>query len=158
MQIADLLTPERVRICEQASSKKKLLEKISEILSQDSECSARQIYESLYQREKLGNTSLGNGIAIPHGKLPDCDAAMSGVFLLLKEPLDFDSVDGEPVDTVFALVMPEDAGEENLSLLGDIANELFTSEDFLKAIHAAPDAAHIYDLLSNWSADESQTA
>lgn len=106
----------------QTTSKKRLLEQIANMLAEHlPDTDARQIFRTLIEREKLGSTGIGNGVALPHGRIAGLKDVV-GVFLHLKNALDFDAVDHLPVDLVFAILVPEDATEEHLNLLASLAS------------------------------------
>jgi PTS system nitrogen regulatory IIA component len=147
MLISDLLSPERIRCDVQSSSKKRLLELISEELARNTdEFSKREIFESLIARERLGSTGLGKGVAIPHGRVKGSQHVQAA-FMRLKKPLPFDAMDGEPVDLLFCLAVPEDCGEDHLKLLAQVA-ELFSDGDLLKELREAETPAQLLQLLS----------
>jgi len=147
MLISDLLSPEKIHCDVRCSSKKRLLELISEELARNSDKhSQREIFESLCARERLGSTGLGQGVAIPHGRIKGADHVEVS-FIRLKKPLPFDSVDGEPVDLLFALAVPESCGEDHLKLLAQVA-ELFGDADLLAQLRAAEDTGTLLQLLS----------
>lgn len=148
MFISDLLTLEKVHCDVHSSSKKRLLELISEELARNSEqFSQREVFESLCARERLGSTGLGNGVAIPHGRVKGTDSVEVS-FFRLKKPLPFDAADGEPVDLLFALAVPESCGEDHLKLLAQVA-ELFSDPEILVELRTAEDAAGLLKLLSS---------
>jgi PTS system nitrogen regulatory IIA component len=147
MLISDLLSPERIRCDVQSSSKKRLLELISEELARDTdEFSKREIFESLCARERLGSTGLGKGVAIPHGRVKGSQHVQAS-FIRLKKPVAFDAVDGEPVDLLFCLAVPEDCGEDHLKLLAQVA-ELFSDPDVLRGLREAKTPGRLLELLS----------
>lgn len=147
MLISDLLSPERIHCDVHSSSKKRLLELISEELARNSEeLSQREIFESLCARERLGSTGLGKGVAIPHGRVKGT-RHMEASFLRLKKPLPFDAIDGEPVDLLFALAVPEKCGEDHLKLLAQVA-ELFSDPELLEELRAADSSGKMLKLLS----------
>jgi PTS system nitrogen regulatory IIA component len=147
MLISDLLSPERIRCDVQSSSKKRLLEIISEELSRNSdEFSKREIFESLCARERLGSTGLGKGVAIPHGRVKG-SRHVEASFIRLKKPVPFDAADGQPVDLLFCLAVPEDCGEDHLKLLAQVA-ELFSDPDLLRQLREANDSGRLMQLLS----------
>jgi PTS system nitrogen regulatory IIA component len=147
MLISDLLSPERIRCDVQSSSKKRLLEVISEELARDtSEFSKREIFESLIARERLGSTGLGNGVAIPHGRVKGSQHVQAA-FIRLKKPVPFDAVDGQPVDLLFCLAVPEDCGEDHLKLLAQVA-ELFSDPEILQQLREAESPARLLQLIS----------
>lgn len=152
MQLIDLLTPDNVASGVNAGSKKRALEMASEELAREQEqASSRQILEGLCAREKLGSTGLGHGVAIPHARMAGLDQP-AGAMIRLAEPVDFDAADREPVDLIFALVVPEAATEEHLQLLGQIA-ELFGDENRRENVRRADDAKAMYELIARWHAE-----
>jgi len=157
MLISDLLNPESIRFDVHSSSKKRLLEIISEELARnDDELSAREIFESLCARERLGSTGLGKGVAIPHGRIKG-NHPIRASFIRLKKPLAYDALDGEPVDLLFAMTVPENCGEDHLKLLAHIA-ELFSDPQLLQRLREADSSGALLKLLlSKRSANESGT-
>jgi PTS system nitrogen regulatory IIA component len=127
MNISQLLSPESTLVCDQISSKKKILEKVSEVMAEDIICNPKAIFESLLSREKLGTTALGDGVAIPHGRAACCEE-VTAVFILLESPVDYDAPDGKPVDIIFAILVPEHAHAEHLKSLAQIAEVLSDSK------------------------------
>lgn len=120
MNIANLLKPDCILLDISASSKRELLEKIA---AQGALCSGlhqKEIFDALLQRERLGTTGTGDGVAIPHSRFVNLKQ-IYGVFVRLSEPVDFESVDEKPVDLVFALLAPESAGADHLLALSQIA-------------------------------------
>lgn len=147
MLISDLLTPERIRFDVQSSSKKRLLELISQELARNSESlSEREVFESLCARERLGSTGLGNGVAIPHGRVKGSETVQAS-FIRLKKPLPFDAIDGKPVDLLFAMTVPEQCNEDHLKLLAQVA-ELFSDPDLLGKLREAENSGTLLQLLS----------
>jgi len=147
MLISDLLSPEKIHCDIHCSSKKRMLELISEELARNTELhSQREIFESLCARERLGSTGLGKGVAIPHGRIKGTDNVEVS-FIRLNKPLPFDSVDGEPVDLLFALAVPENCGEGHLKLLAQVA-ELFGDAELLAELRAAESPEELLKLLS----------
>ena len=147
MLISDLLSAERIRCDVQSSSKKLLLELISEELARNSdEFSKREIFESLCARERLGSTGLGKGVAIPHGRVKGSRHVQAS-FIRLRKPLPFDAADGEPVDLLFCLAVPEDCGEDHLKLLAQVA-ELFSDPQLLRELREAESPGRLLQLLS----------
>ena len=148
MLVSDLLSPDRVLPEVRTSSKKKLLELVSEALvKNDTSLDSREVFESLCARERLGSTGLGKGVAIPHGRIHG-SAGVQAVFIRLAKPLAYDSVDGEPVDLLFALAVPENCTSDHLKLLSQIA-ERFSNAELLEKLRAAEDAGELIDLLSS---------
>ena len=117
MEIADLVTPAGVVPSLKATSKKQALQEIAAKAAESTGRSEREIFDVLMQREKLGSTAVGNGIAIPHGKLAKIDK-IHGVFARLERPIDFEALDGQPVDLICVLLAPEAAGADHLKEIG----------------------------------------
>lgn len=152
MQLIDLLNPESVACNVHAGSKKRALELASEQLAREQDqAGSRQILEGLCAREKLGSTGLGHGVAIPHARLESLEKP-AGAFIRLAEPVEFDAADREPVDLLFALVVPEAATEEHLQLLSQIA-ELFGDESRRTRARGAEGSKEVYDLITHWHAE-----
>lgn len=152
MQLIDLITPDNVSSNVHAGSKKRALEVVSEELAREQDqAGVRQILEGLCAREKLGSTGLGHGVAIPHARMEGLRQP-AGVMIRLAEPVDFDAADREPVDLIFALVVPEAATDEHLQLLSQIA-ELFGDENRRESVRHAGDSKAMYDLVAQWHAE-----
>ena len=150
MHLLDLLSPARVRANAAVTGKKRLLEQLSKLLAEGGGEAERAIYDSLCGRERLGSTGLGHGVAIPHGRSARATVA-TGAFLRLSEAVDFGAPDGEPVDLVFALVVPEHYAQQHLLLLASLA-EMFGDAAFRQQLRQAPDSAALFALLSDWQA------
>lgn len=147
MFLSDLLSPERICCDVHSSSKKRLLETISKELARNSDdLSQREIFESLCARERLGSTGLGHGVAIPHGRVKG-NQDIQATFICLKKPVPFDAIDGEPVDLLFAMTVPEKSNEDHLKLLAQVA-ELFSDPDLLKELRKAESPGKLLQLLS----------
>jgi PTS system nitrogen regulatory IIA component len=122
MKLSEILAPGCIRLDSDATSKKRVLESASQLLADTDEgLSPREVFDCLIAREKLGSTGLGQGVAIPHGRIAGLDKTI-GVFLRLPRGVDFDAPDNEPVDLVFALLVPEESTEEHLQVLASIAS------------------------------------
>lgn len=122
MKLSEILSPDCIRLDSDATSKKRVLESVSQLLADTDEgLSPREVFDCLIAREKLGSTGLGQGVAIPHGRLAGLDKTI-GVFLRLPKGVDFDAPDNEPVDLVFALLVPKESTEEHLQVLASIAS------------------------------------
>lgn len=146
MELADILAEESVIVCTGLKTKREVLEKLAEHAAKASGQDARAVFEAVHDREVLGSTGLGNGIAIPHGKFPGL-AGVTAVFARLSEPVDFDAVDDQPVDLLMLLLAPMGAGADHLKALARVARILRT-ETVVDAIRQAPDAARIYEILT----------
>ena len=147
MQIDHILTPERTFSGVQGGSKKRVLELIGKLVAQQTNLDPDAIYENLIAREKLGSTGFGNGIAIPHCRLEDCHQAI-GALLQLDGKIDFDALDGQPVDLIFVLLVPQEATEQHLQILKMLAGKLDRA-DLRDALRAAPDADALYHVMVN---------
>lgn len=120
MSLQDLITAEAILPALRATNKKMALHDLSERAGLVSGLPAREIYDAVLQRERLGSTGVGNGIAIPHGKLASCQRVF-GVFARLEKPIEYEALDANPVDLMFLLVAPESAGADHLKALARIA-------------------------------------
>lgn len=119
-----------------ATSKKRLLEKLSELMHSDApDLDENAAFQSLLDRERLGSTGIGHGVALPHGRLKGLSRAI-GAFATLEKEVDYDSIDHEPIKMVFALLVPEQATEDHLQLLANIANVLNNTETRTLILHA----------------------
>ncbi|GEN27580.1 PTS IIA-like nitrogen-regulatory protein PtsN [Halovibrio variabilis] len=136
MTLETILPPERVLFDVPGGSKKRVLEFYSTFIAQNiPSLDSQEVFSRLIGRERLGSTGIGNGVAIPHARSPHCAAPIAG-FLKLSEAIDFDAIDGEPVDLVFVLLVPEEADDTHLSLLGQVAtimNDAGTRQQLRKA-------------------------
>jgi nitrogen PTS system EIIA component len=147
MQLIDILARDRVVADMRVSSKKRLLEQLANLLSSDHDASVqRSIFEALIAREHLGSTGLGLGVAIPHGRVGS-DIQPTAAFVRLKDAIDFDAPDGEPIDLVLALVVPEHFTDQHLTLLAQVA-ELFSHPQVCTELRSAPDSQHLFERLS----------
>lgn len=155
MQVIDLLTPERVSVNAVARSKKRVLEVISDLLARgQDDMDSRLVFSSLCAREKLGSTGFGHGVAIPHGRISDSQD-VSGAFIRLREPVDFDAIDREAVDLIFALIVPEDLAEQHNELLGQLA-ELLNDPERRRQLRAAESFDELMALLLAWQSERSE--
>jgi nitrogen PTS system EIIA component len=150
MPLTNILDRNAILPVLRVSSKKQLLEAISDKASEVSGLPARAIYDLLLQRERLGSTGLGNGIAIPHCKAEGLDHLI-GIFARLEKPIDFEAVDGEAVDLVFVILAPEGAGADHLKGLSQVARVLRDSKIAAK-LRKFTDADAIYALLTTQEA------
>ena len=151
MNITDLLIPERVTCCDDVGSKKRLLEYISELLAGSSpELVQSDIFNALINREKLGSTGLGKGVAIPHGRMSSLEKPVCA-FVKLANPVDFDATDGQPVDLIFTLLVPEDSTEEHQQVLSTIA-EIFSNVGISMALRQCDTDSCLLEQLCQWEA------
>ena len=146
MEISDLLQPEAVISGLKASSKKQALQELARHAAQITGVNDRRIFETLLERERLGTTGVGNGIAIPHGKLADFKR-MYGVFARLDKPIDFEAIDEQPVDLIFLLLAPEGAGADHLKALARVSR-LLRDATVCEKLRGADTADGLYMLLT----------
>ena len=146
MPLTDLVAPNAVIPALKVNSKKQAIQELAAKAAKLTDQNERTIFETLLQREKLGSTGIGNGIAIPHGKLPKLDK-LFGLFARLDRPIDFDALDGQPVDLVFLLLAPEGAGADHLKALARVARVLRDREIALK-LRESRDAEALYAVLA----------
>ena len=146
MSLSELLTPDAVIAALRVNGKKQALQELSERAGRVSSLPAREIFDAILQRERLGPTGVGDGIAIPHGKLPKCERIF-GVFARLERPIDFEALDGLPVDLIFLLIAPETAGADHLKALAVIARVLRNSA-LAAQLRATRDSSAIYSVLT----------
>ncbi len=157
MHLIDLLTPSRTLAKAQVSGKKRLLELCAKVLAAEgSEEHERALYDALCARERMGSTGLGHGVAIPHGRSSGISTAV-GAFVQLEDPIDFGAHDGEPVDLIFALAVPEHFQQQHLVLLSQLA-ELFGNEENRKKLRDANQSQELYAQLSDWYSGKSAAA
>lgn len=136
MNISQLLAPERIRLQPSVSSKKRALEIVGELLATAlPEVSEARIFDALNQRERLGSTGLGQGVALPHGRLEGVDRPV-GALLVLENPVEYEAIDHRPVDLIFALLVPAEATDEHLQILSTLA-ERFSDPGWVERIRAA---------------------
>lgn len=148
MQIADILAPSRIVCDVDKTSKKAALEAIAALLaSAGDNLTPGRVFDCLLQRERLGSTGLGNGIGLPHGRLKNGDATIAA-FIRLKAGIDYDAVDKQPVDLLFALLTPELSTDEHLRILSQIA-EKFSQAEFQGKLRSEDDAEALFKLLTD---------
>jgi nitrogen PTS system EIIA component len=135
--IAQLLPENHILLDAELSSKKRLFEQVGLLVESSRGIARSVVFDSLFAREKIGSTGLGQGIAIPHGRIKGLKEAV-GVFIRLAQPLPFDAPDGRPVNLVFALMVPEQATEQHLQILSELA-ERFSDPDFRAELADASD-------------------
>ncbi|KZD11014.1 PTS IIA-like nitrogen regulatory protein PtsN [Oceanibaculum pacificum] len=150
MEIMDLITPTAVIANMRVTSKKQALQELARRASDLTGLEERQIFDVLLERERLGTTGVGNGIAIPHGKLPQLDR-LYGIFAKLEKPVDFDSIDEQPVDLMFLLLAPESAGADHLKALARVSR-LLRDRNICGKLRGCDSADAIYALLTETQA------
>ncbi len=145
MPFSQLLTADRIVLLVEPGDRDGVLDAAARLLTDSAPGTTAAIGDSLRSRERLGSTAIGHGIAIPHGRTQAFTEAR-GAFLRLQQPVDFGASDGEPVDLVFAMAVPEHFTQQHLQLLSELA-ERFADPGFRAALRAAPDLAHLRELL-----------
>ena len=154
MQLSELLSPDCTKCAVEGASKKRLLETISQIAAPKLVGITRHdIFESLLNRERLGSTGIGLGIAIPHGRLPNATQPVA-VLITLPEPIEFDAIDNQPVDIIFALLVPESEHENHLQTLATVARRM-NDKVCTRALRAAHSDQDLYDIFVNEDSDGS---
>ena len=157
IKIANLLTETRVGCNVDVTSKKRGLEVLSEMLASRGEAlNADAVFNKLVSREKLGSTGLGKGVALPHARIEGSETAVAA-FVTLNDGIDFDAFDRQPVDMLFALLVPEHFTDEHLQILARLA-EMFSDTAFCEELRAASTAADLHHLLTGWDDDRSPGA
>ncbi|HUI21768.1 MAG TPA: PTS sugar transporter subunit IIA [Methylocella sp.] len=145
MDLADLITPDRVIFAARASNKQQLLQDLASRAAKLLNLDARAIFDALLAREELGSTGLGNGFALPHARIEGLDRPF-GMFARLNRPIHFDSIDGKPVDLVFVLLVPTAAGSEHLGALAAVSRHL-RDQDFAAELRKAANTTALCKLL-----------
>ena len=146
MNFSDLLKPNAVKVLAGVSSKKRLMHDIADLAEAAYGIGASAAVEALMERESLGPTGVGQGVALPHARVAGLEDVV-GTFLLLEKPIDFEAVDRQPVDVVFGLFAPEDAGVEHLKALALVSRTL-REASICKKLRANPDPATLYTILT----------
>lgn len=145
MTVSALLSPQTIFLDTEITSKKKLLELIANIVADRTKLPESTIYNNLLNRERLGSTGLGQGFAVPHARLNDLDKTMA-FFFRLKDAVNFEAPDNQPVDLVFTIIIPEEATEEHLLILSSLAR-IFSREEFCDAIRNAASKDEIAQII-----------
>src|SRR5204863_8733958 len=148
--VAKLLPPSNILLDLDVTSKKRMFEQAGLLFENNQGVARSLVFDSLFARERLGSTGLGQGIAIPHGRIKGLKDAR-GAFVRLAQPIPFDAPDGRPVNQVFVLLVPEHATEQHLELLSELA-QMFSERAFRERLAAAPDAASAWDAIRGWVA------
>lgn len=151
MEISDLITPESIFEKLPVTSKKQALQELAKRAAEISALNERVIFDALIERERLGTTGVGNGIAIPHGKLAGLER-LYGLFARLEKPIEFDSIDEQPVDLIFLLLAPECAGADHLKALARVSR-LLRDHTTCEKLRGSDDPAALYVLLIETPAD-----
>lgn len=147
--IAKILDPQRICIDLDVASRAALFDDVGALFERSCGLSAKKVTEALNQREKLGSTGLGMGIAIPHQRVKGLKEAQ-GAFIRCLRPIDFDAPDGQPVSLFFVMLAPEQANETHLHLLAELA-QMFSDKAFRDALGAAQDATEVAAAFADWN-------
>lgn len=151
MEITDLLAPGGVVANLKSKSKKQALEDLAALAAEITAVHARKIFDVLLERERLGTTGVGQGIAIPHGKLAELDT-LHGLFARLEQPIDFEAIDERPVDLIFLLLAPESAGADHLKALARVSR-LLRDDVTCEKLRGTDDDEALYALLTEPAAN-----
>ncbi len=146
MDLADLIAPDAIISPLRANSKKQVLQELAKKAEELTGLNARDVFETILQRERLGSTGIGRGVAIPHGKIEGIER-IHGIIARPSTPVDFESVDEEPVSLVFLLLAPENSGADHLKALA-LISRLVKDKALLKKLRYADDARSIYAILT----------
>lgn len=156
-RFGELLSPTRVVCRNIVGSKKRVLEMLSELVSKgEPELNQTEVFTSLIERERLGCTGLGHGVAIPHGRLKGLNHAVCA-FMKLNQGVDYDTADKKAVDMICALLVPEQSTSEHLEILATLA-EMFSDPAFCARLHAAKTGDELYQLLVSWQPADKERA
>lgn len=148
--ISKILTPECVLLDSESTSKKRVFERVGILFENTQNIARSQVFDSLFAREKLGSTGLGQGVAIPHGRVKGLRDAVAA-FVKMQTPIPFDAPDGLPVNFIFVLLVPERATDLHLQILGELA-QMFSEPSFREKLEATNDAGAIHQLFADWQA------
>ena len=149
MKLDQLISESSVICNAEVSSKKKALEQLAELLAREtSDKDTLEIFQHLTEREKLGSTGLGHGVALPHARTDKCDRAI-GAFIKLEQGIDFDSPDNAPTDLLFALLVPEHYTNEHLEILAGLASR-FSDESLCHSLRSASSSKELFNRLTSW--------
>ena len=148
--ISSILPLENVILDADSTSKKRVFERVGILFENTRQIARSQVFDSLFAREKLGSTGLGQGVAIPHGRIKNLRDAVAA-FVKTEAPIPFDAPDGQPVNLIFVLLVPERATDLHLQLLGELA-QMFSDKNFREQLQASNDPVVIHQMFSNWKA------
>lgn len=146
--IAKLLPESNVIIDLEVSSKKRVFEQVGLMFENNNNIARSQVFDSLFAREKLGSTGLGQGIAIPHGRIKNLKDAI-GAVVRTRQPIPFDAPDAQNVSIVFVLLVPDRATDMHLQILSELA-QMFSDKPFREQLLAAPTSAELHRLITQW--------
>ena len=152
MDVAKILKPEAVRCVASVSSKKRLFHELGDLASLAYDIRSTDVASALQERESLGPTGVGQGVALPHARMPGLEK-VCGLFMMIERPLEFEAVDKQPVDLIFALLAPEDAGVEHLKALAVVSRSM-RNVNLCGKLRANNDAATLHTLLAEQHRDQ----
>ena len=146
MQLTDIITPSRVLANLEGGSKKRVLELTAEFIANESSLDSEDIYQGLIERERLGSTGIGYGVAIPHCRLPSLvEDETRGYLIQLSQGVDFDAIDGQPVELLFVLLVPESTNQVHLNLLASLA-DCFSKDQFRHDLQMATSEEELFEI------------
>lgn len=157
--IAKLLAPANILLDLEVSSKKRMFEQAGLLFENNQGIARSLVFDSLFARERLGSTGLGQGVAIPHGRIKGLRDSV-GAFIRLSTPVPFDAPDGQAVHLIFVLLVPEQATEQHLQLLSELA-QMFSDRELRQALSSATDPAALHQIITAWqphAADQRRAA
>lgn len=146
--ISKILAPDNILMDSESSSKKRVFERVGMLFEKHEQIAHGQVFDSLFAREKLGSTGLGQGVAIPHGRIPKLEDAKAA-FVRTTHPIPFDAPDGQPVNLIFVLLVPDLATDLHLQILGELA-QMFSDTQFRNCLLACVDSSSIHQLFYDW--------
>lgn len=146
--IAKLLAPANILLDLEISSKKRMFEQVGLLFENNQGIARSLVFDSLFSRERLGSTGLGQGVAIPHGRIKGLRDAV-GAFIRLQSPVPFDAPDGQPVSLVFVLLVPDHATEHHLQILSQLAT-MFSDRQLRQQLASAADAGVLHQYITAW--------
>ncbi|MFA6921434.1 MAG: PTS sugar transporter subunit IIA [Gallionella sp.] len=147
--ISKILSPDNILLDTESTSKKRVFERVGLLFESQIQIGRAQVFGSLFAREKLGSTGLGQGVAIPHGRIPKLREA-TAAFVKTMHPIPFDAPDGQPVTLIFVLLVPELATDLHLQILGELA-QMFSDEEFRRRLSDCEETAGMYQLFCDWN-------
>lgn len=156
LQLSSVLSPECTRSAVHCQSKKRALEIISELAASQLGLPSQAVFEAVLIRERMGSTGIGNGIAIPHGKLGEDATKAVGVFIQLETPIIFDSIDNQPVDLLFALLVPAGQTKTHLHTLSLVAKRL-ADKNICRRLRLATNDTDLYNIITETTANNAET-
>jgi len=146
--ISKILLPDNILLDTESTSKKRVFERVGLLFENNQQIARSQVFDSLFAREKLGSTGLGQGVAIPHGRIAKLREA-TAAFVKTSTPIPFDAPDGQPVNMIFVLLVPERATDLHLQILGELA-QMFSDQQFRNRLNDCENSACVHQLFYDW--------